>query len=78
MVSREPKIDQQQVQKAVVALLKHIEAQKSKQNDLFEDEELLYLVTPAVRRSCNTTLSSGLSSHSTAAAWRQICPAALR
>ncbi|KAK9794666.1 hypothetical protein WJX73_004162 [Symbiochloris irregularis] len=44
MVSREPKVDEKQVLKAVVALLKHIESQRQRQAGLFEEDELLYLV----------------------------------
>ena len=44
MVSREPGVEEKQVLKAVVALLKHVQAQRQKQAELFEDDELLYLV----------------------------------
>ena len=41
-----PGVDQAQILKAVQALLKHIEKQKKQANELIEDEELIYLVSP--------------------------------
>ena len=45
MVLREPTVEAHQVQKAVTALLKHVQTQQRKQSDLFDEDELLYLVS---------------------------------
>ena len=39
-------VDQAQILKAVQALLKHIEKQKKQINELIEEDELIYLVSP--------------------------------
>ena len=39
-------VDQAQILKAVQALLKHIEKQKRQTNELIEEDELIYLVSP--------------------------------
>lgn len=46
MIQREPKIDRQQVHRAAVALLKHIAAQQARKSDLFDEDEIIYLVGP--------------------------------
>lgn len=40
-----PGLKQEQIQKAVTALLKHIGTQKEGSKDLLEEEEYLYLVS---------------------------------
>ena len=39
-------MDQAQILKAIQALLKHIEKQKKQTNELIEEDELIYLVSP--------------------------------
>lgn len=41
-------LDDEQIQKAVAALLKHIAKQKARSNDLLEEDELLYMVRHAI------------------------------
>ena len=41
-----PGVQRAQILKAVQALLKHIEKQKKRANELIEEEELIYLVSP--------------------------------
>jgi hypothetical protein len=38
-------LQEEQIKKAVTALLRHIEKQKGGSKDLFEEDELLYLVS---------------------------------
>lgn len=44
MSGKLPGLDEEQVRKAVIALLKYIGKNKSDSNDLFDDDEFLYLV----------------------------------
>lgn len=50
MTQREPKIDRQQVHRAAVALLKHIAAQQARKSDLFDEDEIIYLVIALSRQ----------------------------
>ena len=70
MVAREPVVDEQQILKAVTALLKHIEAQQQKHNELFDDEELLYLVSN--QASSRPDLESPLACRAGCLCWRLV------
>jgi hypothetical protein len=43
-MSGTPGLQDDQIRKAVDALLKHVEKQQAKANELLEEDELLYLV----------------------------------
>ena len=43
-MSGTPGLQEDQIKKAVAALLKHVERQQAKANELLEEDELLYLV----------------------------------
>lgn len=46
-MSDTPGLRENQISKAVIALLKHVVKQQAKANELLEDDELLYLVRQA-------------------------------
>ena len=48
-------LQDEQIRKAVAALLKHITKQKARSNDLLDEDELLYMVRhPLVVKVCTT------------------------
>ncbi|EIE27107.1 ribosomal protein L1 [Coccomyxa subellipsoidea C-169] len=50
-MSTTPGLQEDQIRKAVAALLKHVEKQQAKANELLEEEELLYLVIIALKKT---------------------------
>ncbi len=61
-MSGTPGLQEDQIKKAVAALLKHVERQQAKANELLEEDELLYLVRSSSKSHPSELLwPSGLS-----------------